>query len=750
MKMKCPDCGFDNPSGAQFCGNCGKVLTRRTDLSETRAIRTQRPHPAGRPSAEKYKIIRRLKKGGMGDVYLAQDRRLGRTVALKFLTPQLTWDSVARKQFVREARAASALDHPNICTIYEIDETDDDRMFISMAYYRGETLREAMDRRALDLKKILDITILVCRGLEKAHSEGIVHRDIKPGNVFVTADGQVKILDFGLAILGSESGEVMTGPVGTVLYMSPEQIRAGRVDHRTDLWSLGVVLYEMLAGRPPFSGDTAAEVMNAIVKDEPNPVAGVRNDLPDALVAAATKSLAKDPDHRYQNAAAFLKDLTSIRAGLEAPERGYVPSIAVLPFVDMSPLKDQEYFCDGIAEELINSLARIRNLKVVSRTSAFKYKDTSLDIREVGRELDVKTVLEGSVRKSGDTLRITAQLVSADDGYHLWSEIYDRKTEHVFAIQDEIAQNIVRALEVTLTPGEQRSMRAPATRDAQAYDYYLRGRNFYYQYRKKGVELALQMFTVAIKHDPNYALAYSGIADCCAYLFLYAERRADSIQRADEASHKALDLDPESAEAHASRGQVLSLLQRHEEAEREFETAIGLGPRLFEAYYLYARDCFAQGKFEKAVSLYEKAHEVNPDDYQAPLLAAQICDDLGQISKAAGMRRRGIKVVEERLRLHPGDVRALYMGANGLVALGESERGLEWASLALLIDPAEPMVLYNVACIYSMAGRVSEALDCLEKAAVTGLSQREWYEHDSNLAPLRDHPRYRALLEKLR
>jgi serine/threonine protein kinase/Tfp pilus assembly protein PilF len=653
-------------------------------------------------------------------------------------------------QFVREARAASALDHPNICTIYEIDETDDGRMFISMAFYQGETLRDRMDRSALDFAEILDIAIPVCKGLAKAHSEGITHRDIKPGNIFVTSDGQVKILDFGLAILSGESGEVITGPVGTVLYMSPEQIGGRAVDRRTDIWSLGVVLYEMITGSVPFEGETAAEVMNSIIHRQANLVGRIRRGTPRKLESVIARTLAKDPDSRYQDADQLIADLSSARQELEAEHGDQLPSIAVLPFADMSPMKDQEYFCEGIAEELINSLAKILNLHVASRTSAFKFKDAALDIREIGRQLNVKTVLEGSVRKSGDTLRVTAQLINVEDGYHLWSQSYDRKMEDVFAIQDEIAQNIVRALEVTLSPGEKRSLKAPATNDVQAYDYYLRGRNFYYQFRRKGVELALQMFTLAIKHDPDYALAYAGIADCCCYLFLYAERSADSIKRADEASRKALELDPELAQAHASRGQVLSLTQRHKEAEAEFEEAIRLGPRLFEAYYLYARDCFAQGKFKKAVELYGKACEVNPDDYQAPLLAAQIFDDLGEGAKATANRRRGIKVVEDRLRLHPGDVRALYMGANGLMALGETEKGLEWASLALLIDPTEPMVLYNVACIYSMAGRITDALDCLEKAARAGLSQREWYEHDNNLDPLRDHPRFKALLETLR
>ena len=358
-------------------------------------------------------------------------------------------------------------------------------------------------------------------------------------------------------------------------------------------------------------------------------------------------------------------------------------------------------------------------------------------------------MLEGSVRKSGDQLRVTAQLINVGSGYHLWSDRYDREAKDIFAIEDEISERIIEALRVTLTPEERRSFRTSATTDLQAYDYYLRGRKFYYEFRKRLMELALEMFTLAIKHDSNFALAYTGIADCCTYLFLYTERSRESLERADEASKKALELRPDLAEPHVSRGQFLSISHRHDEAEAEFETALRLGPRLFDPYYQYARDSFAQGKFAKAIELYEKAAVIAPDDYMSRLLVGQIYNDLGEHAKAAATRREGIRIVEGLLRANPGDIRALYMGANGLVALGQMERGLEWASLALIMDPTDSMVLYNVACIFSMAGETERALDCLERAAAAGLSQREWYEHDSNLDPVRGHPRFKALLERL-
>jgi non-specific serine/threonine protein kinase len=747
---KCTECGFENPQGSATCARCEAQLSSPVDLEETKAFEQVDEQPAPRISPRKYRVLRRMGRGGMGEVYEAQDTKLGRTVALKFLSPGLTGDSEARKQFVTEARAASALDHPNICTIYEIDETEDNQMFISMAYYSGETLREILRAGPLDLVRGMEIGIHIAEGLTKAHSKGIVHRDIKPGNIFITTDGQVKILDFGLAKLTGETGEVSIEPRGTVLYMSPEQVRGDGVDRRADIWSLGAVLYEMITGSPPFTGKSAAEVMDAIVNAEPAAIKEVRPDLavdPDSVVGRA---LRKDVESRYQTMDELLDRLTALVRQIKTKKKGFVPSIAVLPFVDLSATKDQDYLCEGIAEELINGLAKVSNLRVVSRTSAFKYKNSDLDIRDIGRQLNVYAILEGSVKMAGNTLRVTAQLIDVESGYHLWSDRYDRQPEDIFAIEDEIAQNIVEALKLTLTREEKRSIQPIATTDIQAYDYYLRGRKFYYQYRRRDIEIALEMFTLAIKHDPDYAPAHAGVADCCAFLFLYAERSQESIERAYEASRKALDLDPGLAKAHASHGQVLTLLQRHKEAEVEFETAIRLDPKLFEAYYFYGRDCFAQGKLDKAAELFERSSEVSPDDYQAPLLVAQIYDALQQKDRAAATRRRGVEIVRDRLRLNPGDIRALYMGANALVALGESDKGLEWASLALTMDPNDPMVLYNVGCIYSMVGRIEDALDCLERAEQAGLSQREWYEHDSNLDPLRDLPRFKILLEKLK
>lgn len=423
-------------------------------------------------------------------------------------------------------------------------------------------------------------------------------------------------------------------------------------------------------------------------------------------------------------------------------------SIAVLSFSDMSSAKDQEYFCDGIAEEIINNLVRIRGLRVASRTSSFAFKSKPEDVRDIGKKLGVENVLQGSVRKEGNRIRVTVQLLKTEDGCHLWSERYDRELKDIFAIQDEIARNIAATLQIALTPRESNAIGRAPTTDLEAYDYYLRGKVFFYQYKTRGIEFALKMFTQAIELDPGFVRAYAGISDCCAYLYLYAGNHDHHREQAEAMSIKALKLDPDSAEAHASRGVACALKKDYPGAEEAFETAIQLDPMLFEAYYFYARVCFAKGDLTKTIQMYEKAMEVNPHDYQSPLLVAQIYSDLGEEGKAKESRLRGIKTAQTKLMLSPDDTRALYMGANGLVGLGEYDQGLEWARQALAIDPEEPMVLYNVACIQALAKKYDDALDSLERSVKNGLKQKTWLEHDSNLDPLRSSPRYKKLLKQ--
>ncbi len=703
-----------------------------------------------------YEILEKLGEGGGGVVYQARDTRLNRIVALKFLRPQFLGDEEDKNILVREAQAAAALDHPNICTIYEIDETDG-QVFISMAFIEGVSLKKRIQSEPFGLEEATHIAIQVAEGLEEAHRKGIVHRDIKSANIMVTGKGLAKITDFGLALLAEDAEVTSTEKIiGTPSYMSPEQARGESVDQRADVWAWGVVFYEMLAGMLPFRGERPAALIYSILNDKPSPLSQVNPEVPVELEWVINQALAKPVEERYQDFAEVLALLQSPSSGLEfdsATRRMFItppqPSIAVLAFEDMSPDKDQEYFCDGIAEEIINNLAHVGGLRVASRTSAFSYKGRREDIREIGRKLGVRTVLEGSVRKADTKLRINTQLINVADGCHLWSEQYDRELEDVFTIQEEIASHIAQTLKVELTEEEKQVLEKAPTQNVEAYEFYLRGRQFFYRSKRESIDYALGMFARAIEEDPEYALAYAGIADCRSYLCMYFGGGQSDLEDADAASSKALELDPGLAEAHAARGLAVSLSKSYEEAEKEFEAAIELNPNLYEAHYFYARTCFVQGKHEEATRHYRAAHRVNPDEYQAASLLGFTYKTMGEAEKMERAYRRSLTKIERHLELNPDDVRATYLGAEALLKLGERQRAMEWVKRILAKERDDPYTLYGVSCIYAQIGEIEEGMYYLERAVQMGFHHKEWMEHDTDLDSLREHARYPALVQRL-
>jgi TolB-like protein/Flp pilus assembly protein TadD len=712
---------------------------------------------------DRYTIERELGRGGMATVFLARDLKHDRLVALKVLHPELA-ASLGPERFLREIKVAARLNHPYIVPLHDSGRAGD-LLYYVMPYVDGESLRHRLAReRQLPVEDALQIARNVAAALDYAHRQGVVHRDIKPENVMLH-EGEALVTDFGIAkavsVAGAESLTQTGVAVGTPAYMSPEQA-AGEAepDGRSDIYSLGCVLYEMLAGAAPFTGPTAQAVMARRFTETPPPIRAARPTVPEAVEQAVARALARVPADRFATAAQLAHALivpsgttppgsAPTLSATQAPGAGAGKSIAVLPFVNMSADPENEYFTDGIAEEIINALTKVQALRVASRTSAFAFKGKSEDIGEIGRKLKVATVLEGSVRKAGNKLRVTAQLVNVADGYHLWSERYDRQLEDVFAIQDEIAENIVRALRVVLSDEEKRAIEQAPTTDIEAYDYYLRGRQFFHQFRRTGIQFARRMFERAMEADPGYARAYAGAADCCSFLYMYWDASKANLEGADSYSSKALQLAPELAEAHASRGFAVSLSRRYDEARREFETAIRLNPKLYEAHYLYARACMQEGCLEEAVRHYEEASRVRPEDYQALLLMQAPLKGLGRMADAQAALRRGLQVAEKHLELNPDDARALYLGASALVQLGDRERGLEWARRAFNIDPEDSGVLYNVACVYTLVGQTDDAIECLEKAVQNGFGHREWLENDTDLNALRGDPRFEALRRKL-
>jgi serine/threonine protein kinase/tetratricopeptide (TPR) repeat protein len=697
-----------------------------------------------------YRIEEEIGRGGMAVVYRARDTRHDRPVALKVLHPEIA-AVLGTDRFFQEIRLAARLNHPHIIPLHDSGEADGTLYYV-MPLIDGPNLRQRLDREGrLPPDQAIDLAQQIASALDYAHRAGIVHRDIKPENIMLY-EGEALVADFGIAKAVSAAGGAnltQTGiAIGTPAYMSPEQA-AGEteLDGRSDEYSLACVLYEMLTGEPPFTAASPQALIAKRFTDTPRAVSAIIPAIPEFVSQAVRRALAREAKERFATTAEFGAALESKQKhGGSGDDK---PSIAVLPFANMSTDPENEFFSDGIAEEIINALTKVQSLEVVSRTSAFAFKGKNLDMREIGRQLGVRTLLEGSVRKAGNRLRVTAQVIDVETGYHLWSERFDREMADVFAIQDEIAANIVKALRVVLSKREESAIKAARTRNVRAYEYYLRGRQLYHQWRRESWEAAEDMFRRAIALDPEYALAYTGLADSSAVRHMYFTGGDEALQQADSASQRAVELDPTLAEAHAARGLALSCQKRLDEADDELRQAMELDPTLFEAPYYYARMLQMQGRMAEAAEYFDRAAELREDDFQAAGLAQSLYREMGRTDDMKRAANLCVDAARRAISVNPGDSRALQYGALALWNLGEAAESKAWIDRAAEVDPNEISSLYNVACLAALTGSPERALDLLERAVDLGWSRPEWLRSDPDLASVRAHPGYESLLARL-
>jgi len=672
--------------------------------------------------ADRYEFIEKLGKGGMGKVYKVFDKRIKEEIALKLLKPQIADDEEFIERFSNELKFARMIVHKNVARMYDINEKEGN-YYITMEYIPGEDLKSFIKRVGqLPARKSIFISKQVCEGLAEAHRLGIIHRDLKPQNIMIDQEGNAKIMDFGIARSVRTKGiteAVLI--VGTPDYMAPEQAEGEEADERSDIYSLGIVMYEMVTGRLPFEGDTAFTIALKHKTEKPADPRELNVQIPDHLSQTILKCMEKEREDRFQQVEVLLSELNKIDMGIpttarvvperkpkekKIEEKKWKNSIAVLPFEDLSPQKDQKYFCEGLADELINALTKIKDLKVVARTSAFAFKEEKLDIQEIGKKLSVETVLGGSVRKAGNRLRVTTQIINVEDGQYLWSERYDHEMEDIFAIQDEISNAIVEALKIKLVGEEKEKLVKHYTEDIEAYHLYLKGRHFHFMFTEEHMKKAVEYFYLAITKDSNNALAYSGLANHYNQLGLlgYISPK-EAFKKADGMAKKALEIDRNLAEAHSSIASVRFWLEWNwDDAEKEFKRAIELSPGSVVIYLEYSAFLAAMGRAEEAEAAARHAAELDP-------LSPIMTQNLGWIYFEVGKYDESISQLKKALELNPK-----YAWAQGKIAWNYAfmekypEAIAECNKTEQLYPEFNPWLYTTLAYIYSIAGKKSEAL----------------------------------------
>jgi TolB-like protein/tetratricopeptide (TPR) repeat protein len=819
MATQCPKCNSENTDTARFCSDCGTQLGPSKDIpSVTKTLQTPvKTLTKGSTFAGRYKIIEELGRGGMGVVYKAEDTKLKRTVALKFLPPELTHIPDVKDRFMREAQAAAALDHPNICTVYELDEAEE-KTFISMAYMEGQSLRKKLESGPLELDEALRIALQVAQGLQMAHKNGVVHRDIKSANIMVTEDMQAKIMDFGLARMTGGTLITQEGTaMGTIAYMSPEQAQGEEVDHRTDIWSLGVVLYEMFGGQLPFVGEQDQAVVYSILNRKPKPITDLRSEIPVSIGQVVDKALEKNPDERYQQIDELLDDLKSISAGIMPEEikarlrkaklrrrkriilyagaagfliiatlvvltlftgsAGAIDAIAVLPLENLTGDPQQEFFVDAATDELIGQLAQIAALRVISRRSVMQYKGAERPLPEIAEELNVDALVEGTVSRVSDSVRIRVQLIEAlPEERNLWAQTYERDMTDVLVMYKEMARTIVDKTRVKLTPDEEAKLASTRQVNPEAYEAYIKGRSHWYKLTSQDLELALQYFELALEKDPDYALAYAGIAE--VWIGFRVQGLAPSSEawpKVKEAALKALELDDTLAEVQF----MLALVDLGEwdwrDSEKAFQRALELNPNYPDARAYYSQLLFMMRRPEEAMVQIEQAMELDPFNtllrsiYAWDLIYAHRYDDaidhlretlrtapddwtaLSTLRSAYHQKR----MYEEALEIWKRSYEARDdQEAEDALARGYEEGGYSGAlsSVAeLLIERSRTTFVtpWQIGTLYTRAGKKDKALQWLEKAFEARDGNLIYLSVDPIFDYLRSDPRFQDLLRKM-